>query len=113
MIHHLLEIRGVGIIDVLSLFGAGAIKNYKKVTLVVQLEMWDSEKDYDRLGLDEDTIKLLDVDIPINVLPVRPGRNLSDIVEVVAMNYRLKSMGHNAAKDLTDRLTEAMNEETK
>lgn len=108
VIKHLLEIRGIGIIDVLTLFGAGAIKKYKKISLVVNLEMWDKTKEYDRLGLDEVKIKILDTELPINTIPVRPGRNLAVIIEVIAMNFRLKSMGYNAAKELTDRLSEKM-----
>ncbi len=105
LIRHHLEIRGIGIIDVLTLFGAGAVKIYKKITLVVNLEMWDKNKEYDRLGVDEVTINILGNELPINTIPVRPGRNIAVLIEVIAMNYRLKSMGYNAAKDLTDRLS--------
>ncbi|MGD9677639.1 MAG: HPr(Ser) kinase/phosphatase [Vulcanibacillus sp.] len=108
IIRHILEIRGIGIIDVLRLFGAGAVKKYKKITLVVTLEMWDQTKEYDRLGLDEVKINILDVELPINTIPVRPGRNIAVIIEVMAMNYRLKSTGYNAAKEFTDRLAEKM-----
>lgn len=108
IIRHLLEIRGLGIINVMTLFGAGAIRNHKKISLVINLEMWDQEKDYDRLGLDEQKTKFMDSELPLITIPVRPGRNLAIIIEVAAMNYRLKIMGYNAAKEFSDRLMEAM-----
>ena len=108
LVRHLLEIRGVGIIDVMTLFGAGAVRNHKKITLVIKLEMWEKDKNYDRLGLDEEKIKLMDTDLPLITIPVRPGRNLAVIIEVAAMNYRLKLMGYHAAKEFSTRLTEAM-----
>ncbi|MFC4618581.1 HPr(Ser) kinase/phosphatase [Camelliibacillus cellulosilyticus] len=107
LIRHLLEIRGLGIIDVMTLFGAGAVRNYKKISMIIHLENWDPKKMYDRLGLDEDRIKLVDTTLPKFTIPVRPGRNLAVIVEVAAMNYRLKRMGVNAAEQLTERLAEA------
>jgi len=108
LIRHLLEIRGVGIINVMTLFGAGAVKLHKKITLIIKLEMWEKDKNYERLGLDDEKMKIMDTEIPVNTIPVRPGRNLAAIVEVAAMNYRLKLMGYNAAKNFSDRLTEAM-----
>lgn len=111
LIKHLLEIRGVGIINVMTLFGAGAIRNEKKITLVVKLETWQQEKQYDRLGLDEETTRIIDTDLPLVTIPVRPGRNLAVIIEVAAMNYRLKQMGYNAALQFTNRLTETINED--
>ncbi|MRG84742.1 HPr(Ser) kinase/phosphatase [Salinibacillus xinjiangensis] len=106
LIEHLLEIRGLGIIDVMTLFGAGAVRNYKRITLVINLELWDKDKQYDRLGLDEDTMKIMDVELPQATIPVRPGRNLAVIIEVAAMNFRLKRMGINAAKEFSNRLTQ-------
>lgn len=111
LIRHLLEIRGLGIINVMTLFGAGAVRIHKKITLVINLEMWDKDKSYERLGLDEEKMKIMDTEIPLITIPVRPGRNLAVIVEVAAMNYRLKLMGYHAAKEFTARLTEAMEEE--
>lgn len=108
LIRHLLEIRGLGIINVMTLFGARAIRNYKKVTLVVHLELWDEDKIYDRIGLDEQAMKIIDTEVTKLTIPVRPGRNLAVIVEVAAMNYRLKRMGMNAAKQFSDRLTDAI-----
>ncbi|WP_282938887.1 HPr(Ser) kinase/phosphatase [Paenibacillus sp. RC67] len=111
LIRHLLEIRGVGIINVMTLFGAGAVRNIKKISVVVKLETWQQEKQYDRLGLDEETTRIIDTDIPLVTIPVRPGRNLAVIIEVAAMNYRLKRMGYNAALQFTNKLTESLSED--
>ncbi len=105
LIEHLLEIRGVGIINVMTLFGAGAVRNFKKISMIVDLESWDQKKQYDRLGLDEETKKIMDVHVPKVTIPVRPGRNLAVIIEVAAMNFRLKKMGVNAAEEFSERLT--------
>jgi len=111
LIRHLLEIRGVGIINVMTLFGAGAIRTEKKITVVVRLETWQEDKQYDRLGLDEEKTKIIDTDLPLVTIPVRPGRNLAVIIEVAAMNYRLKRMGYNAALQFTNKLTESISED--
>lgn len=108
LIKHLLEIRGVGIINVMTLFGAGAIRNLKKITVVVKLETWQEDKQYDRLGLDEETTQIIDTHVPLVTIPVRPGRNLAVIIEVAAMNYRLKRMGYNAAQQFTNKLTNTL-----
>ncbi|WP_174614264.1 HPr(Ser) kinase/phosphatase [Virgibacillus ihumii] len=105
LIEHLLEIRGLGIINVMTLFGAGAVRSHKKISLIINLELWDSNKQYDRLGLDEETMKIMDVSLPKATIPVRPGRNLAVIIEVAAMNFRLKRMGVNAAEEFSERLT--------
>ncbi|WP_152655223.1 HPr(Ser) kinase/phosphatase [Oceanobacillus sp. CFH 90083] len=105
LIEHLLEIRGLGIINVMTLFGASSIRSQKKISMVIQLEIWDEKKQYDRLGLDEDTMKIMDVHLPKATIPVRPGRNLAVIIEVAAMNFRLKRMGVNTAEEFSDRLT--------
>jgi HPr kinase/phosphorylase len=110
LIQHLLEIRGLGIINVMTLFGAGAIRNYKKISLVIHLELWDQTKTYDRLGLEEETMKIIDADIQKLTVPVRPGRNLSVIIEVASMNFRLKRMGVNAAEQFSHRLTDVVEE---
>ncbi|SES38521.1 HPr(Ser) kinase/phosphatase [Salipaludibacillus aurantiacus] len=104
LIKHLLEIRGLGIINVMTLFGAGAVRNYKRIGLAIDLEIWDQKKQYDRLGLDEETIKIFDTHLPKITIPVRPGRNLAVIIEVAAMNFRLKRMGINAAEQFSERL---------
>ncbi len=108
LIEHLLEIRGLGIINVMTLFGAGAIRTHKKISLVIDLEIWDKNKQYDRLGLDEEKMKIIDTDITKLTVPVRPGRNLAVIIEVAAMNFRLKNMGVNAAEQFTNRLADVI-----
>lgn len=112
MLRHLIEIRGLGVLNVMTLFGAGAIRTHKDLELVIKLTMWEDNVAYDRLGLDEETIKILDVDVPLLTLPVRPGRNLAVILEVAAMNQRLKRMGHNAARDLSEKMLKQMNPES-
>ncbi|WP_085991368.1 HPr(Ser) kinase/phosphatase [Oceanobacillus senegalensis] len=111
LIEHLLEIRGLGIINVMTLFGAGAVRSFKKIAMVVNLEIWDEKKQYDRLGLDEDQMKIMDVSLPKATIPVRPGRNLAVIIEVAAMNFRLKRMGVNAAEEFSERLSNMIENE--
>lgn len=106
LLEHLLEIRGIGIIDIMTLFGASAVRPYKRITLIVELENWDSEKSYDRLGLDEEKMRIIDTNVTKLTIPVQPGRNVSVIIEVAAMNYRLKKMGVNAAEEFSRRLDE-------
>ncbi|GIN62393.1 HPr kinase/phosphorylase [Robertmurraya siralis] len=108
LIEHLLEIRGLGIINVMTLFGAGAVRNYKKISLVIHLELWDQTKQYDRLGLDEETMRIIDTSVTKLTVPVRPGRNLAVIIEVAAMNFRLKKMGVNAAEQFASRLSDVI-----
>jgi len=108
LLEQLLEIRGLGIINVMTLFGAGAVRPSKKITLTVHLESWDENKHYDRVGLDEEKIKIIDTDITKLTVPVRPGRNLAVIIEVAAMNFRLKRMGVNAAQQFTERLAQVI-----
>ncbi len=112
MLRHLIEIRGLGVLNVMTLFGAGAIRTQKDLELVIKLTMWEDNVAYDRLGLDEETTKILDVDVPLLTLPVRPGRNLAVILEVAAMNQRLKRMGHNAARDLSEKMLSSMKPES-
>ncbi len=106
LLEHLLEIRGIGIIDIMTLFGASAVRPYKRISLIIELENWDSEKSYDRLGLDEEKMRIIDMDLTKLTIPVQPGRNVSVIIEVAAMNYRLKKMGVNAAEEFSRRLDE-------
>lgn len=108
LIEHLLEIRGLGIINVMTLFGAGAVRSHKKISIVINLELWEKNKQYDRVGLDEETMKIIDTEITKITVPVRPGRNLAVIIEVAAMNYRLKRMGVNAAEQFSNRLNNAI-----
>ena len=99
IIGHHMEIRGPGIINITHLFGVRAIRDRKEVQLVVELEEWDSDKNYDRLGAEDITVELLGVNIPKLIIPVKPGRNIPIIIETAAMNERLKSMGYHAAKE--------------
>ncbi|MDF2904245.1 MAG: HPr kinase/phosphorylase [Bacillus sp. (in: firmicutes)] len=110
LIEHLLEIRGLGIINVMTLFGAGSVRSFKRITLVINLELWDQNKQYDRLGLDEEKMKIIDTEVTKLTIPVRPGRNLAVIIEVAAMNTRLKRMGVNAAEQFTNRLSDVIDE---
>lgn len=99
-IRHFIELRGIGIINARRIFGMGAVKPNEKVDMVIQLEDWDSTKAYDRLGLDNEYTKILNVKIPVITVPITPGRNLAVIVETAAMNNRQKKMGYNGAKEL-------------
>lgn len=108
LIEHLLEIRGVGIIDIMTLFGASAVRTFKRISLVIDLEIWDAEKTYDRLGLEEEKMRIIDTDLTKLTIPVRPGRNLSVIIEVATMNHRLKRMGVNAAEEFSKRLDDVL-----
>ncbi|MBY0123409.1 HPr(Ser) kinase/phosphatase [Bacillus sp. S/N-304-OC-R1] len=110
LIEHLLEIRGLGIINVMTLFGAGAVLSNKRISIVMDLELWNPKKQYERLGLDEEKMKIIDVDVPRLTIPVRPGRNLAVIIEVAAMNFRLKRMGVNAAEQFTSRLADVIDD---
>ncbi|MCO4852951.1 HPr(Ser) kinase/phosphatase [Bacillus vallismortis] len=108
LIEHLLEIRGLGIINVMTLFGAGAVRSNKRITIVMNLELWEQGKQYDRLGLEEETMKIIDTEVTKLTIPVRPGRNLAVIIEVAAMNFRLKRMGLNAAEQFTTKLADVI-----
>jgi HPr kinase/phosphorylase len=110
LIEHLLEIRGLGILNVMTLFGAGAVRGHKRINFVINLEIWDQNKQYDRLGLDEEKMRIIDTEITRLTVPVRPGRNLAVIIEVAAMNFRLKRLGVNAAEQFTNRLSDVMDE---
>ena len=110
LIEHLLEIRGLGIIDIMTLFGASAIRSFKRISLVIDLEIWDAQKTYDRLGLEEEKMKIIDTDLTRLTIPVRPGRNLAVIIEVAAMNHRLKRMGVNAAEEFSNRLNDVISQ---
>lgn len=96
--HHM-EIRGLGILNISHLFGVGSIRDSKQIQLVVELECWDPDKVYDRLGSNETTINFLDVDIPLITLPIKPGRNIPIIIETAAMNERLKKLGYYSARE--------------
>ena len=103
---HFIELRGIGIIDVKTLFGVESVKNTQSVDLVIKLEEWDKDREYDRLGLHEEYIEYLGNKIVCHSLPIRPGRNLAVIVEAAAVNHRQKKMGYNAAEELYRRVQE-------
>ena len=104
LIRHYIELRGIGVIDVQQLFGMSAVILEAQIDLVVHLEQWREDKFYDRFGLDEETVAILGVELPILTIPVMPGRNLAVIVEVAAMNNRHKKYGYNAAQKLAEEL---------
>ena len=104
LIRHYMELRGIGVIDVRRLFGMGAIKLKQQIDMVINLEPWNDNTVYDRLGLDQMQTEVLGVKLPSITIPVKPGRNLASIVEVAAMNNRNRKMGHNAALELTQRM---------
>ena len=103
-IRHFIELRGIGIVNARRIFGMGAVKMTEKIDIVIQLEQWDSEKVYDRMGLDNEYAEILNITVPMLTIPVKPGRNLAVIIEVAAMNNRQKKMGYNAAQELMHNL---------
>ncbi|WP_105957068.1 HPr(Ser) kinase/phosphatase [Apilactobacillus quenuiae] len=113
ILRHLLEIRGIGIIDVMNLFGAGAVRSKTKVDLIVHLENWSDNKDYDRLGNSGETRRIFDVDVERINIPVKTGRNLAIIVEAAAMNFRARTMGYDATKVFNDNLNSLIKENSK
>lgn len=110
ILQHLIEIRGIGIIDVMNLFGASAVRGSMQVQLVVYLEAWAKDKQYDRLGSDDAVIEIGNVDVPQIRIPVKTGRNVAIIIEVAAMNFRAKSMGYDATQEFENRLTQLIEE---
>lgn len=102
---HFIELRGIGIIDVKTLFGVESVKNTQSIDLVIKLEEWDREQEYDRLGLEEQYTEFLGNKVVCHSIPIRPGRNLAVICESAAVNYRQKKMGYNAARELYNRVT--------
>lgn len=110
IIRHFVELRGIGIIDVKEIFGIGAVKDTESINLVIHLEPWEDNKQYDRLGMVDEYTNIMGINIPSLTIPVKLGRNLAVIIEVAAMNNRQKKMGYNAAVELNNRL---MNEMTK
>lgn len=101
---HMIELRGIGILDVKTLFGVESVKNTQTIDMVINLEDWDRDKEYDRLGMDEQYTEFLGNKVVCHNIPIRPGRNLAIIVESAAVNYRQKKMGYNAAKELYNRV---------
>lgn len=101
---HFIELRGIGIVDVKTLFGVQSVRETQNIDLVITLEDWDREKEYDRLGLEEQHTEFLGNRVICHRIPIRPGRNLAIIVETAAINHRQKKMGYNAAQELYKRV---------
>ena len=110
IIRHLIELRGIGIVDVRQIFGMGAVKESEKIDLVLSLENWSQDTKYDRFGLEYEQYDILGLQVPMITIPIKPGRNLAVIIEVAAMNNRLKRLGYNAAAELNKRLEASMND---
>ena len=110
IIRHLIELRGIGIVDVRQIFGMGAVKESEKIDLVLSLENWSQDTKYDRFGLEYEQYDILGLQVPMITIPINPGRNLAVIIEVAAMNNRLKRLGYNAAAELNKRLEASMND---
>lgn len=109
VIEHHMEIRGVGIIDIKSIYGVGRVRNSKRIGLIIELEEWNQKAAYDRTGLNEEFVTLLEVKVPYLLIPVRPGRNIAIIAEVASLNHRLKELGVHPAQQLNQRLMNLMN----
>ena len=105
---HLMEIRGIGLIDVRYMYGVGAVINEKSIDIIIEMELWQDGKAYDRLGMDEEHTQILGVNVPKILMPVRPGRNMAIVIEVAARNFRLKKMGYDAAKEFDKRWMDQM-----
>jgi HPr kinase/phosphorylase len=108
IIKHHMEIRGLGIINIKDLFGVASIRERKKIEIVMELVEWDPQVEYDRLGVEDRTYSILEVQVPMLVVPVRPGRNLTTIIEVAARNHLLKQQGHHSALEFQERLNRAI-----
>lgn len=103
-IRHFIELRGIGIINARRIFGMGSVKVSEKIDMVINMELWDSTKVYDRMGMDNEYMEILGIEVPVVTIPVKPGRNLAVIIEVAAMNQRQKKMGYNGAQELLQNL---------
>ena len=104
LIRNYIELRGIGIINVAKLFGMGAIRSENEIDLVVNIVPWNSQEAYDRLGLEDQYMEILGVKVPMNTIPITPGRNLAVILEVAAMNNRQRKLGYNPAQEFTDQI---------
>ena len=109
-IRYLMEIRGIGVIDIKAMFGIGAVTKSKSIDLIIELETWDENKTYDRIGIQDDEIEIMGVRVPHQLMPIKPGRNLAIIVEVAARNLSLKRTGYNAARELSSLFQDDTNE---
>ncbi|MBR2319581.1 MAG: HPr(Ser) kinase/phosphatase [Clostridia bacterium] len=103
-IRHFIELRGIGIVNVRRMYGIGSVKNTEKINMAIQMEPWEQGKNYDRMGLEGETINILGIEVPSITIPVSPGRNLAIIIESAAMNNRQKKMGYNSAQELLHKL---------
>ena len=104
VIRHFIEVRGIGIVDIKQIFGVGSVKEMKNIDLIIKLELWDQKKQYDRLGLSNESTEILGINVVSHAIPIRPGRNLAIICETAAVNFRQKKMGYNAAEALNERV---------
>ena len=109
---HFIELRGIGIVDVKNLFGVESVKETQSIDLVIKLEDWNKDKEYDRLGLEEEYTEFLGNKVVCHSIPIRPGRNLAIICETAAVNYRQKKMGYNAAKELYNRVQNSLTQKS-
>ena len=106
IIRYYMELRGIGIVDVRRLFGVGSVKETEKINLVIKLEHWVEGKNYDRLGLENEMTDIMGIQVPTITIPVTPGRNLSAIIEIAAMNQKQKFMGYNTAEEFSERINQ-------
>ncbi|GBG05390.1 HPr(Ser) kinase/phosphatase [Lactobacillus rodentium] len=113
ILKHLMEIRGIGIIDVMNLFGAGSVRDQSEIQLIIKLENWNPDSNYERLGLNENKKELVGVSVPQITIPVKVGRNIAIIIEVAAMNFRAKRMGYDASKKFKENLAELISDNSK
>lgn len=111
VIRHYIELRGIGIVDVRRIFGMGAVKMSEKIDMIISLEPWDSEKMYNRMGLEQEYTDIMGIKVPSTTIPVKPGRNLAIILEIAAMNNRQKKMGINAAEEFNRKLMESIGQD--
>lgn len=109
ILKYFIEVRGLGIIDVKTIFGAGAVRDDIRIDLVIELVEWEKYSDDDRLGIEDKKITILESNISKKIIPIRPGRNLASIIEVAAMDHRLKTMGYNAALNFSQKLFDEIN----
>lgn len=112
LIRNYIELRGIGIINVAKLFGMGAVRTENEINLVVNIVPWNTQEAYDRLGLEDQYMEILGVKIPMNTIPITPGRNLAVILEVAAMNNRQRKLGYNPAQEFTDQINRHFDQET-
>ncbi|MFA7422035.1 MAG: HPr kinase/phosphorylase, partial [Melioribacteraceae bacterium] len=106
------EIRGIGIIDIRSMFGVRAIRYQKRLEIIIELEFWNADSDYTRTGLDSSTINVMDIEMPYVKLPILPGKNITVVSEIIALNYLLKHYGYDAAKVLQERISNKIQQKT-